>query len=99
MKSKELILKKISKDWYRIPVTIDKWGITIVFVDILRNKYNEWSVCDDESEIGLKASDLRRYEFNKLRSAKAFAKDLAAAIKNETPFPRKCDDKYLELEI
>ncbi|MFA6199002.1 MAG: hypothetical protein WC679_01185 [Bacteroidales bacterium] len=99
MKSKVLKLKKVTTNWYRIPIKIDRWGISTEFVDILRTRFGDWSVCDGESEIGLQADDMNRYVFIKLRAAKAFAQDLSLAIQNETPFPRVSDDKYLDLEI
>jgi len=43
-------------------------------------------------------NETNRYVFGKLRAAKVFAQDLAEAIKNETAFPRICEDKYLDLE-
>ena len=89
-------IRKISSDWYRISIETDKFDITTKAVDIIKNKFKEWSVCDGEPEIGEKVDDLRRYEFASLKIAKIFATDLANAIIHEKPYPRKSDDKYLE---
>ena len=91
-------MKKISKNWYQIPVAKDKWGITTYAVAVLRTEHNEWSVCDGEVEIAGKPADMRRYVFIKLRAAKAFARDMAEAISNEISYPTISDQKYLDLD-
>ncbi|MDD5149992.1 MAG: hypothetical protein PHC28_05850 [Flavobacterium sp.] len=95
-KSMDLKIRKIATTWYRIDIKLDRFDIPVVFVDILKNKFGEWSVCEGESDIGDKADDKSRYIFIKLRSAKVFALDLADAIKNETPYPRIFDNKYAD---
>ena len=90
---------KLSRDVYRIILSVDKWGITTGAVDIVRTQFGEWAVCENtDLEIGEISYNYRRYEFMKLRTAKEFAKDMAIAIIEEKPYPRKIEDKYLELE-
>ena len=79
--------RKINKNWYRINTKTDRFCLASEVVDIIRTEHNEWSVCDDEVEIGSKASDKRRYVFIKLASAKKFADALSIAMINETPYP------------
>ena len=89
-----LKIRKVNKDWYQIDVERDKWDIPTNVVAIFRTKHNEWSVNDGEPEPGRRVDDLGRYIFIKLSSAKAFALDLADAVKHEKPYPRFSDSKY-----
>jgi len=90
----KLKIRKVNTDWYRIDVEKDKWDIPVNVVDIFRVEGNEWSVNSGEPEIGRRVTDLRRYVFIKLSSAKVFALDFAEAMKHEKPYPRLSDDKY-----
>lgn len=80
-------LRKVSTEWYQIDVTTDKYDFAIDVVAIFRTKWGEWSVCDGQPHFARRVTDYNRYVFVKLGSAKAFAKDLAIAIQNETVYP------------
>jgi hypothetical protein len=90
-----LKIRKVNKDWYQIDVEEDKHGIILRAVAIFKTEHNDWSVNDGEPKPGHKVDDLRRYVFSKLSLAKLFAHDLADAIKNDKPFPKRSNDKYI----
>ena len=90
-----LKIRKVNKDWYQIDVEEDKHGIILRAVAIFKTEHNDWSVNDGEPKPGRKVDDLRRYVFSKLSLAKLFAHDLADAIKNDKPFPKRSNDKYI----
>lgn len=90
-----LKIRKVNKDWYQIDVEEDKHGIILRAVAIFKTEHNDWSVNDGEPIPGRKVDDLRRYVFSKLSLAKLFAHDLADAIKNDKPFPKRSNDKYI----
>jgi hypothetical protein len=96
-KQTKLVVKKISPKWYRIVIDTDKWDIPETVVDILQTEHKEWSVCYGEKmsySVGEQSHDTRRWVFVKLNNAKVYALDLAAAIKNDKPYPSILDDKY-----
>lgn len=80
-------LRRVNSEWYQIDVTTDKWDLAVDVVAIFRTKWGEWSVCDGQPQFTRRVDDYNRYVFIKLSSAKAFAKDLAIAIQNETIYP------------
>lgn len=80
-------LRKVNRDWYQLPIKQDKFETDIDVVAIFRTKWGEWSVCDGQPQFARRVDDYSRYVFIKLSSAKAFAKDLAIAIQNETIYP------------
>lgn len=80
-------LRKVTRDWYQLPIKQDKFETDIDVVAIFRTKWGEWSVCDGQPQFARRVDDYNRYVFIKLSSAKAFAKDLAIAIQNETIYP------------
>ena len=94
-------IRKVTKDWYRIDLKIDRWDIPTEVVDIYRHDITkDWIVnyCDD-SDVGLrksKASSAWPIAYTKLSSAKRFAIDYAAWIHSgyELPEPKRHADKY-----
>ena len=80
-------LRRVNSEWYSITITEDKWDLAVDVVAIFHTKWGEWSVCDGQLKFARRIDDYNRYVFVKLSSAKAFAKDLAIAIQNETIYP------------